>query len=120
MDGVCDGLYLSPADDFAVGFELGAMEDLHAGDGLHRFSVDRADDAEGRQKCLTKEKTLASASQGVGFSGRRDLTRLMSIGPLGKAQLLVWSVNELEVSHADSDFPLHFDLACAERQQLDC
>lgn len=36
-------LYLCPADDFAVGFELRAVEDLDAGDGLHGLSINRAD-----------------------------------------------------------------------------
>lgn len=38
--------YLRPADDFAVGFELRAVEDLDAGDGLHRLPIDRTDDTE--------------------------------------------------------------------------
>lgn len=35
--------YLCPADDFAVGFELWAMEDLDAGDGLHRLAINGTD-----------------------------------------------------------------------------
>lgn len=38
--------YLCPADDFAVGFELGAAEDLDAGDGLHRLAIDWTDHTE--------------------------------------------------------------------------
>ncbi len=36
-------LYLCPADDFAIGFELGAMEDLDAGDRLHGLPIDGTD-----------------------------------------------------------------------------
>lgn len=39
-------LYLCPADDFAVGFELRAVEDLDAGDRLHGLPIDGTDDAE--------------------------------------------------------------------------
>lgn len=39
-------LYLRPADDFAVGLELGAVEDLDTGDGLHRLPIDRTDHTE--------------------------------------------------------------------------
>lgn len=49
--------YLGPADDFAVGFELRAVEDLHAADGLHGFPIDRADDAEEKKNaavCLQR------------------------------------------------------------------
>lgn len=49
-------LYLRPADDFAVGFELRAVEDLDAGDGLHRLPVDGTDDAE--QAEHTEQKGL--------------------------------------------------------------
>lgn len=38
--------YLCPADYFPVGFELRAVEDLDAGDGLHGLPVDRTDDTE--------------------------------------------------------------------------
>lgn len=45
-------LYLGPADDFAICFKLGAVEDLDAGDGLHGLPVDWADDAEQTQMTL--------------------------------------------------------------------
>lgn len=43
-------LYLGPADDFAVCSELGAVEDLDTGYGLHGLPVDWADDAEQTHK----------------------------------------------------------------------
>lgn len=48
-------LYLRPADDFAVGFELRAVEDLDAGDGLHGLPVDGTDDAEQTEHTEQKE-----------------------------------------------------------------
>ena len=45
---VVRGTHLCPADDLAVGLELRAMEDLDAGDGLHRLPIDWADDSKTR------------------------------------------------------------------------
>lgn len=42
----CVVSYLCPADDFAVGFELRSVEDLDAGDGLHRLPIDGTDHTE--------------------------------------------------------------------------
>lgn len=53
---------LCPADDFSVGFELGAMEDLDADDGLHRLPIDGTDDAENTQNSVLN-KTKAHRIQ---------------------------------------------------------
>lgn len=37
--------HLRPADHFAIGLELWAVEDLDAGDGLHGLAVNGADDS---------------------------------------------------------------------------
>lgn len=39
-------LYLCPADDLAIGFEFGAMEDFDTGDGLHGLPINGTDDTE--------------------------------------------------------------------------
>lgn len=42
--------YLRPADHLAVSFELWAMEDFDAGDGLHGLPINRTDDTENAGK----------------------------------------------------------------------